>query len=193
MKTILSALTFTAALFAAFCTFGQSNTVPAAPAPPVLSLTNGPIQLLESYLVDNDPAFNGWQSNHFTVWQAAVFASVNGTPGASAEGNDLGLEVPVYAHEISLDSVTRFEQVFGDIHSQQFGLQYDYNLNQIQASVGLDARYTFTGHAVNAVPYVELKKASTSLRGIGTFLRYGLPIRKNPGGGEVDVGVEAPF
>ena len=53
------------------------------------------LSTLQSYLVDNDPTYNGWQSNHVDLWQAAVFQDVKGVSGASAVGNVLGLEVPV--------------------------------------------------------------------------------------------------
>lgn len=179
-----------------FISMGQTNPpVINTNIPPSIqqALSMNPISLLESYIVDNDTNYNGWLSNHFSLWQAAVFSTVHGVPGASAVGNDMGLEVPVYKHALSVDSVTRFEQLFGDIHSQQIGVSYSYNMNQIQLSAGLDGRYNFIGHHLEAVPYVELKKASTLLHGVGTILRYSFPIQKNAGGGEVEIGAVVSF
>ena len=137
--------------------------------------------------------YNGWTNHTLTLWQAAVYSSVNGTPGESSIGNDLGLEIAIHKYNLHLDSVTRFEQLAGDVHHQQFGVAYDYNVHQIQLSAGIDARYVFTGSQLQAVPYLEFKKASTSLYGTAPFIRYSLPIRKNPGAGEVDVGLAISF
>ena len=53
------------------------------------------IGTLQSYIRDNDTNCNLWQTNHIDIWQAAVFQSVNGVPGASAIGNVLGLDLYV--------------------------------------------------------------------------------------------------
>ncbi len=148
---------------------------------------------LESYLVNNDTNYNGWANNNFTIWEAAVFSSVNGTAGESSLGNDLGLELPIHKYNLHLDSVTRFEQLFGDVHSQSAGVAYDYNVHQLQLSAGLDARYVFTGNHLQAVPYLEFKKASTSLYGTAPFVRYSYPVQSKPGAGEVDIGLSVSF
>lgn len=164
--------------------------------------TNGILQTFENYITLNDTNWNGWNSNHFTLWQGATFANVQGVPGASTIGNDLGLELPIYhvkvgpdltGYSLHLDSATRFETLFGDVHSQQVGLALDYNLHQVQLSAGLDARYQFIGSQVVAVPYLELKKASTLLNGLSPFLRYGYPARGKSGAGEITIGMCVEF
>ena len=183
MKNIIAVLLLTLAITVP--AKAQTNAT-ATPTPSSIFTT------LESYLVNNDPAYNGWTNNSFTVWQAAVFSSVNGTAGESAIGNDLGAEIPlrfIKFASLHLDSVTRFEQLFGDVASQSVGIAYDYSVHQIQVSAGLDARYRFTGNHVQAVPYIEFKKASTSLYGTAPFIRYSFPIQGKPGAGEVDIGL----
>lgn len=160
---------------------------------PPIPTPNGVLQELQSYLVNNDQSYNGWLSNKFTLWEAAAFSSVKGVPGESSIGNDLGLEVPVHKYNLHLDSVTRFEQVFGDIAFQQVGIAYDYNLHQIQLSAGLDGRYMFAASRLQAVPFIEFKKASTSLLGTSPFIRYSLPVQSKPGAGEVDIGLSISF
>ena len=179
-KTALAIIAALAALTGSL--HAQTNTAPSS------VLTE-----LQSYLANNDTNYNGWASNHFTLWESAVFASVNGTPGESTLGNDLGIEIPIHKYSLHLDSITRFEQVFGDIGSQSAGLAYDYNIHQVQLSAGLDMRYVFTGSHAEAVPYIELKKSSTSLYGTAPFLRYSYPIQKSPGAGEVDIGLSISF
>jgi len=164
--------------------------------------TNTPQSVLDmftSYLKDNDPNYNGWCSNHFDIWEAAAFQNVNGTPGASAVGNVLGLEIPVWRSVtksvgLHLESQTDFETVFGDVGYQAVGIGYDYNLHQIQLSAGLDADIGLNGPlTVNAVPFIEFKKASTSLGGASPIFRYELPIRSHPGGGRLLIGVQVPL
>lgn len=155
--------------------------------------TNGPLGTLESYLTQNDPAFNGWSTNKFTLWQAAAFASVNGMAGASSVGNGMGLEIPIHKYSLHLDSVTDFEQLFGDVHAQSFGLGYDYNIHQIHLSAGLDGQYTFSGNSLHALPYVELIKQPTTLYGLAPLLRYAYPITRRPGAGKVYVGLSISF
>src|SRR5580698_839876 len=142
--TILTALVISGAFLNPNLARAQA---PVSSNPPPTSAsasleTNGPLSLLESFIANNDMNYNGWTNAHFTIWQAAAFANVNGVPGASSEGNDLGFEVPIHKYSLHLDSVTRFEQLFGDIGSQQVGLGYDYTLHQLQLSAGLDVRYT---------------------------------------------------
>lgn len=156
----------------------------------------GPLSTLQSYLVNNDMTYTGWDSNYFTLSEGAVFSSVGGTPGASSLGNDMGLEVPLHSfstnawlRNLSIDSQTRFETVFGDIHSQQLGVAFNYNYGQVQLSAGLAGRYGFTkGDGLHAVPFVELKKA-TSVAGTSPFVRYAFPITSKPGAGEIDLGI----
>lgn len=148
---------------------------------------------LESYLANNDTNYNGWTNTTLTLWEAAVFSSVNGTAGESPIGNDLGAEIAIHKYSLHIDSVTRFETLFGDVAAQSAGLAYDYDIHQIQLSIGLDARYLFTGHHVEAVPYMEFKKASTSLYGTAPFIRYSFPIQNKPGAGEVDIGLAISF
>jgi len=178
MKTKIAII---AALAAALTLNAQTN------------LTTGPLSTLESYLTQNDPTFHGWDINKFTLWQAAAFANVNGVAGASSVGNGVGLEIPLHKYSIHLDSVTDFEQLFGDVHAQSFGLGYDYNLNQIHLSAGFDAQYTFTGNSVHAMPYVELIKQPTTLHGLAPFLRYAYPITRSPGAGRFYVGLGITF
>jgi hypothetical protein len=118
---------------------------------------------------------------------------VNGTPGASAIGNDLGLEVPIHKYNIHLEAVTRFEQLFGDVHSEAVGVGYDYSIHQIQLSAGVDVEDTFKNNAWRAVPFVEFKKASTSMYGLSPFFRYEFPVQKDPGAGRVLVGLQIPL
>ena len=163
---------------------------------PTVTATGTPanlLTLLQSYALDNDPTDNIWDTNKLVLFQAAVFSSVNGTPGASAVGNDLGLELPIHKFNVHVESVTRFEQLFGDVHSQAIGVAYDYNLHQIQLSAGVDVEDTFQDNAVRAVPFLEFKKASTSLAGVSPLFRYEFPIQRNPGAGRVLVGVQMPL
>ena len=186
----------------------QTNTPPAtnAPAPPASTVTppatvtpSSAITLLQSYLVDNDPTCNVWQSNHFDIWQAAVFQNVNGTPGASAVGNVLGLEVPVWRTTtrntgLHIESMTDFEQLFGDVGWQGFGLGYDYNIHQVQISFNIDGDIALHGPMTfNIAPGLEFKKASTSLGGISPLFRWQIPIRKQTGWGQILVGAQLPF
>lgn len=157
------------------------------------------IGYLEQYLTHNDTNYNGWQSNHFDVWEAAVFQTVAGTPGASAVGNTLGVEFPIYHfssnnYSVHLESITDFEQVFGDIGWQGVGIGLDYNFHQLQLSAGLDANIGLKGPlTMQAAPYIEFKYASTSLAGASPFVRYEVPIRKNTGSGMFMVGIQFPF
>ena len=208
MRKILAA--FVAVLLTSTA-FAQISTTPGAlstnapilaPVPTVATTTSSTptsiLTMLEGYLVNNDPTYNGWQSNHFDIWEGAVFANVNGTPGASSVGNDLGLEVPFWRsatkdYGFHVESITRFEQLFGDVHSQAVGIGYDYNIHQIQLSGGVDLETTFANNAWRAVPFLEFKKASTTLYGLAPFLRYEFPVQKNPGAGRVIVGLQLPF
>jgi hypothetical protein len=209
-SAVCSALTSEASQLYTNQATGQVYTLTPVPTPGALS-TNAPIVLptpvatvetnpptsilglLQSYLLQNDPTWNGWQSNHVCIWQAAVFSSVNGTPGASAIGNDLGAEFPIHKYNIHIESITRFEQLFGDVHSQAVGVGYDYNIHQIQLSAGVDVEDTFANNAVRAVPFLEFKKASTSMAGLSPFFRYEFPVQKNPGAGRVLVGMQLPL
>ena len=175
-KFLFAGLLFSAAL----STRAQTNQL--GPGPSFLST-------LESYIVQNDPAFHGWDSNHFTLVEAAAFASVNGTPGASSVGNMVGLEIPIHKYSIHIDSMTRFEQLAGDVHSQAVGLGYDYAVNQIHLSAGLDAELVFAHNHLQAVPYIELIKMPTTLYGVAPFLRYQYPVSRSPGAGEFLVGL----
>jgi hypothetical protein len=196
--TPIKSLLLAAALLCASLAHAQTNlppapSVPTNVPPDIAAGLSNPFSLLESYVADNDPAFNGWESNHFTLWQSAVFSDVKGVTWASSVGNDLGLEVPIHKYHIAIDSVTRFEQLFGDVHDQQVGVQYEYDLHQLRLAGGLDGRYTFTGKRLQAVPYVELEKASTQLHGVGALLRYGYPITSKSGAGEIEVGAFVSF
>lgn len=144
---------------------------------------------IESYLVDNDPTFNGWSSNHFTLIEAAKFANVNGTPGASSEGNVVGLEIPIHKWSVHIDALADFEQLAGDVHSFAIGAGYDYNIHQIHLSAGLDVQDVFANNHIQAMPYVELIKMPTTLYGLAPFLRWQYPISRAPGGGEFLVGI----
>ncbi len=196
MKKILILAVFIALTVPAFAQTKTTNivttTVTNVLTLPVQQLPTGLTDLpgtLQSYFVDNDPNWNGWASNKFTVWQAAAFSSVNGVAGASSVGNGLGLEVPFHKWHLHLDSVTDFEQLFGDVHAQSFGVGYDYTRNQIHLSAGLDAQYTFAGHTLRAMPYIELIKQPTTLYGVAPFLRYAYPVNKSPGAGKFYVGL----
>lgn len=204
----LSVLTIIVLLFTALVSFGQTITsngvvytaVPGQQGPllqtpsalAVLSSNSlaGPLATVESYLLDNDTNYHGFDSNAFMLFQSAVFSSVKGVPGASSIGNDLGLDVPFHKYNLALDSVTRFEQVFGDVGNQQVGVQYDYNDYQVQFYGGFDVRYQFAGHRVIAVPYVGLAKASTGIPSLSPFIRWSYPITSKPGAGEVDIGLD---
>ena len=177
--------------------FNSTNT-PILSLPTVVTPTvtaSGPFSTLEGYLVNNDLTYTGWDSNVFTLWQGAVFSSVSGVPGAASIGNDMGLEVPLHSFSsqslishLAVDSVTRFETVFGDVHSQQLGVAYNYNYGQIQLSAGIGARYGFTsGDGLHAVPWVEFKKASTGVPGVCPGVRYSYPIESKAGAGEIDL------
>ena len=180
MNNFKSLITGLAAMLASFTVAAQTNAL-------------GPLSTLQSFIVNNDTNYNGWTNSQFTIWQAAVFASVNGTAGESSLGNDLGLEIPIHKYGIHLDSITRFEQLFGDVGSQSVGVAKDINIHQMQLSAGLDARYRFTGSHFQAVPYFEFKKASTSLYGTAPFVRYSYPIQSKPGAGEIDLGLCITF
>ena len=169
-----------------------ASEVPA-PAPTATATSQNILAILQSYLVDNDPTCYIWNSNHFTLWQGAVFSSVNGTPGASAVGNDLGAAIPIHKYNISIESVTRFEQLFGDVHSQAVGVQYNYDLHQIQLSGGVDVECTFANNAWRAVPFLQFAKASTTLAGLCPIFRYEFPVQKDPGAGRVIVGICLPL
>ena len=180
MKTLIAIASI---VCSCFCAEAQSNTTPA-----------NVIGYLQSYLLNNDTNYNGWDSNHFDLWEAAVFQNVNGTPGASAVGNVLGLEIPIHKYNLHVESLTDFETVFGNVGYQALGLGYDYNIHQIQLSAGLDVDVNLNGATTaNAVPFIEFKKASTSLGGSSPFLRYEVPIRKSPGAGRFLVGLQVPF
>jgi hypothetical protein len=175
-----------------FCADAQSNSAPSSVPGQILGT-------LQSYLINNDPTYNGWQSNHIDLWQAAVFQDVKGVAGASAVGNTLGLEVPVLRFDsntfgLHLESITDFEQVFGDIGWQGAGVGLDYNLHQVQISFQLDADIGLKGPLTGTVvPGIEFKKASTSLNGVSPIFRYEIPIRKNPGAGRVFIGIQIPL
>lgn len=195
MKKVLLSLVAVAALAAP--AFAQTNIF-STNTP--LNAVTGPLSTLESYILDNDTNYNGWASNSFVLWEAAVFANVNGTPGASSIGNDMGLEVPFHnftskaiLSSLSLDTSARFDALFGDLQAAQLGLAYNYNLYQVQMSAGLDGRYTMSGGGLEAVPYFEFKKASTALPMLAPFIRYSYPILKKPGAGEVDIGLQISF
>jgi hypothetical protein len=96
-----------------------------------------------------------WNSNSFTFWEAACFANVHGVAGESSQGNDLGLEVPIHQWNMHVDSVTRFEQLMGDIGNQQFGAAYDLIYYNILFSGGCDARYSFVDHHLRPVIFAE--------------------------------------
>ena len=66
---------------AALVSNAQTNQL--GPGPNILST-------LESYFVQNDPSFHGWDSNHFTLVEAAAFASVNGVPGRTVSTSSAG-------------------------------------------------------------------------------------------------------
>ena len=147
----------------------------------------------------NDTNYNGWATYHADLWQAAVFQDVKGVAGASAVGNVLGLEVPVYrwssnTYALHLESLTDFETVFGDIGWQGLGIGLDYNLHQVQVSFVMDLDIGLKGPTTATIaPGLEFKKASTSLAGVSPLARYDFPIRKNEGAGRVFVGVQFPF
>lgn len=187
MKTLIAVLTLSLCCIAAKA---QTNT------PGAMSTNIAPssiLGMLQSYAIDNDQTYNGFESNKLSLWQGAVFSSVNGVPGASSIGNDMGLEIPIHKYHLHIESVTRFEQLFGDVHSQAIGIGYDYNLHQIQLSAGLDVEDSFANNAVRAVPFIEFKKASTTLFGLGTLFRYEFPIESKPGAGRVIVGAFIPL
>lgn len=171
-----------------------TNTVPPPLAIPTLDQlqTNaalGVLSLAESYLVDNDPLYDGWESNAFSLNQSAVFSDVKGVAGASTLGNDLGVDIPIHKYNISIDEVTRFEQLFGDVGMVEGGVQYNYNDYQVQMSGGIDIRDTFQGHRIQAVPYVQIAKASTGIPALSPFARYEFPISSHSGAGELKIGL----
>ena len=204
MKKTLIALTLLAIGLTAHA---QTNTnilgnIPppaAAAAPATNELPATIIGTLQSYLTQNDPSFNGWQSNHFDLWQAAVFQDENGVPGASAVGNVLGLEVPFWRTAskntgFHIESMTDFETVFGDVGWQAVGIGYDYNIHQVQISGVLDVDLALQGPMkATAAPGIEFKKASTSLAGASPLIRWDIPIRKSTGAGRVFIGLQFPF
>lgn len=205
MKTKIRYVIGLAAMLACLSTQAQMNPAPlgAAPLPPTLAtnvtVVSPPTSLadlpgtIQSYFLNNDPAFNGWLTNKFLIWQAAKFANVNGVAGASSLGNSVGLEIPIHKYNIHVDSSTDFEQLFGDVHAQAFGLGLDYAVHQIHLSGGLDAQYVFLSHHLQAMPYVELCKMPTTLYGLAPFLRYAYPISKAPGAGVFLIGVGLSF
>ena len=169
------------------------QVLPSTTTTTTITAASAPLSMLESYIVDNDTNYQGWNSNSFTLWEAAAFQQVNGVPGASAIGNDLGLEVPIHSFNLHVDSVTEFETLFGDIHFQKIGLAYDYNWGQIQMSAGLDADIQLAGPlTLHMEPYFEFKKAATST-GLAPFIRYGYPIQRHAGAGIVYTGLQIPF
>ena len=163
-----------------------------SPAPTILGT-------LEGYLTVNDTNCNIWQSNHFDIFQAAVFQNVNGVPGASAVGNVLGLEVPFYRWSsntfgLHVESLTDFETVFGDVGWQAMGFGADYNIHQVQVSAGLDLNLGLNGpETLRAAPFIEFKKASTSLNGLSPLFRYEIPIDRKTKSGLFFVGLQLPF
>jgi hypothetical protein len=170
---------------------GQPFTTNAGPGvPAVPNAAIGPLEELQSFMLNNDTSTQPWTSNLFSLWEAAAFQNVNGVAGVSPVGNDLGLEIPIHKYNIHLDSVTEFETVFGDVHSQAIGIAYDYNLYQIQLSAGLDAEMGLAkAFTIHAEPYFEFKKASTALPALAPFIRYGYPIRSRAGAGKIYIGV----
>lgn len=195
-----------AILLVMFCVSAHADPAVKPPAPdvPPASMTQagpgatpaapnaavGPLGELQSFLLNNDTSTEPWTTNAFSLWEAAAFQNQNGVAGISPVGNDLGLEIPIHKWGIHLDSVTEFETVFGDIHSQAVGVAYDYNLYQIQLSAGLDVDMGLAKSlTVNAEPYFEFKKASTALPALAPFIRYGYPIRSRSGAGKIYVGV----
>lgn len=187
-------------VWAALAAHGQTNnspfTVTATPALPAIP-SNGPLSLLESYLVDNDPTYNGWTNVGVTLWQAAAFSSVSGVDGESPVGNDFGIQLPLrvfsktgFVSNLEVDEVTRFEALFGDVAQEQIGIGYAYCLHQLKLEAGLSGRYAWQGGTVQAVPWVGLQKASTQLSGLGTFLRASAPLGGKKIGIEGEVGVE---
>ncbi len=170
----------------------QTNA-PVTNPPPAVTGLGSPLAGLQSYLTVNDPSFNGWSTNKFLLTQTAVFQNVNGTPGASSEGNVLGLEIPIHKWSVHMESRTRFEQLFGDVHSQAMGVGYDYVVHQIRLSAGLDGDYAFAGNRLQAVPFIELIKMPTTLYGLAPVIRYSYPITKAPGAGRIEVGMGLSF
>jgi len=147
------------------CAFAlEAQTASNTPAPPTLTLANTNIfddmvalpQSIENLFTQgvntNDTL---WQSNSFSVWQAAAFASVQGVDGESSLGNDLGLEVPIHKWSLHIDSVTRFEQLAGDVDFQQFGLGYDYDYYNILLTGGVDGRYYLADHDARVAIFGE--------------------------------------
>ena len=100
--------------------------------------------------------------------------------------------MPIHKWNIHLDSVTRFEELFGDVAFQQFGIGYDYSLHQIHASGGVSVRDTFYDTAIRPVFWLEFAKASTQLGGASPFFRFNvLAQRKDQL--ELCVGVDVPL
>jgi hypothetical protein len=149
----------------------------------------GVLETLQSYIVDNDVNYHGWDSNAFSLNESAVFSDVKGVQGASTLGNDLGIDLPIHKWNVSIDESTRFEQLAGDVADVEFGPQYDYNDYQIQFNAGVNVRYAFAGNRVNAVPYVGFAKALTGIPSLSPFFRYEYPITSHSGSGEVKVGM----
>lgn len=194
MRKTIAVLTALLGLSLALEAQTNTNTAPVAPAP-----ASTIVGTLEQYLTVNDPTYNGWQSNHFTVFEAAVFQNVDGVPGASAVGNVLGLEVPVYRtatklYDVHLESLTDFETVFGNVGWLAAGVAVDCNLHQIQLSAGLDVNLALQGPmTAQAAPFIEFKKASTQLNGASPIFRYEVPIRSRAGAGMFIIGVQVPL
>lgn len=165
---------------------------------PIPTGTTGVIGILQSYLLVNDPTYNGWQSNHVDLWQAAVFRNVSGVPGISAVGNVLGAELPVWRTTnlnsgFHVESLTDFETVFGDVGWQGIGLGYDYNIHQVQISGGLDIDIGLKDALTfRAAPFLEFKKASTLMGGLSPLFRLELEAEKHPSVMGF-VGMQVPF
>jgi len=177
-----------------------TNTVTVATNAPPASSPASILTVIEQALTSVDKSSGVWESNKFSLYEAAAFSSVSGVPGQSPIGNDLGLIVPVWkigaqtsctGFSVALESATRFEAVFGDVAHQQVGASLLYNFHNLRLSGGLAARYRFADDRLLAVPGISVTEqvlGPTAVR-----IGWDFPAQKKTGAGEVTVGVEFPF
>lgn len=126
----------------------QTNTVPA-PTP------GGFLTSVGQYFT----SFNPELTNTFPSARAEIWAGVDYQSGVDIAAS-LGIEWRAYK-KLSLVSVTRNAGIAGTIVSQQLDVGLNFDLQDVQLTVGLGGGYEFLEETPFGCAFAEVKKALT--------------------------------
>lgn len=138
---------------------------------------------VSSYFTSFNTNFAGiWETHRGTLWLGQDFQ------GGAHASTSLGLEYIVYKN-FSLDSETRFEDVTGNVSTQQFGIGYNVHVTDVRITGFVAASVDMRQEDVGCVIGLRAKKLLTE--NTFAFTELAVPVQKN--GSRPRLGLGAGF